>query len=389
MDPKLLLVKAITLLYRESQLEISSDGSADLVKQVIETIKIPENVMEGDRSRDVIIGLRETAMWMASNPQYYDYDRNILLQRIRVNTGYETGLYEAFEAGLYEVETDEEIKKICLDYRDALRGHLNKDRVKEVVRKASQKVMFNEQNIDWKNFVGEMIAELEPYSSASAHSSEQVSMDAIDFDDASAMAKMFERAADEVSNEGTIKFGWQGLNDMTGEHQGGRRGEFWVVQALQHNFKTGFTLSLFKQAALYNKPNMRDPSKKPMLVHLSLENNLTDNLIWLYVNLKENETGEAVDVNDKSRSREEMAEYVREKMMVNGYHIKMLRENPSEYSFHDFFDAINNLEVQGYEIHMVVCDYLNMMSKKGCVSSGPSGDDIRDLFRRIRNFCSP
>lgn len=389
MEPKLLLVKAITLLYRESQLDNSADGSADLVKQVIESIKIPENIMEGDRSREIIVGLRQTAMWMANNPQNYDYDKNMLLQRIRVNTGYETGLYEAFEAGLYEVDTDEEIKKICLDYREVLRNYLHRDQVKDIVKKVSQKVMFQEESIDWKNFVGDTIAELEPYAAAAAVEGRQESMDAIDFDDTGAMARMFERAADEVSNQGTIKFGWHALNRITGEHNGGRRGEFWVVQALQHNFKTGFTLSLFKHAALYNKPHMRDPEKKPLLIHLSLENNLTDNLIWLYVNLKENETGEACDINNTGVSRDEMAEYVRERMMVNGYHIRMYRENPSEFGYHDFFDRISHLESQGFEIHMVVCDYLNMMTKKGCVSSGPSGDDIRDLFRRIRNYTAP
>lgn len=389
MDSKLLLVKAITLLYRESQLENSADGSADLVKEVIESITIPETVMDGDRTREVIVGLRETAMWMANNPPNYDYDKNMLLQRIRVNTGYETGLYTAFEEGLYDIETDEETKKICLDYRDVLRKHLDRDKIKDIVKKASQQVLFNSDNVDWKTYVGDLVGRLEPYCSSASLEGQAASMDSVDFDDAKDLAKVFGRAAEEVSNQGTIKFGWQGLNRTTGEHNGGRRGEFWVVQALQHNFKTGFTLSLFKHAALYNKPHMRDPEKKPLLLHLSLENNLTDNIIWLYINLKENETGEPCDINNLGVTRDEMAEYVRDRMMVNGYHIRMLRENPSDFSFHDFFDLINNLESQGYEVHMVVCDYLNMMNKKGCVQSGPSGDDIRDLFRRVRNFTTP
>lgn len=389
MEPKLLLVKAITLLYRESQLDASADGSAELVRQVVESIKIPEGMIEGDPTRDIIIGLRQTAMWMASNPPNYDYDKNILLQRIRVNTGYDTGLYEAFESGLYEIETDEEIKKVCLDYRDVLRSYLDRSNVKDIVKKASHQVMFNEESINWRNYVQDLIASLEQYASASVIQGSSADMDSISFDDAGEMASMFQRAAEEVSNEGTIKFGWQGLNRMTGEHNGGRRGEFWVVQALQHNFKTGCTLDMFKQAALYNKPHMRDPTKKPLLIHISLENNLPDNLIWLYVNLMENETGQPCDINNLGISREDMARYVMDRMSVNGYYIKMYRKNPSDFSFHDFFDMINDLESKGFEVHMVVMDYLNMMTKKGCVQSGPSGDDIRDLFRRVRNFTTP
>jgi hypothetical protein len=45
------------------------------------------------------------------------------------------------------------------------------------------------------------------------------------------------------------------------------------------------------------------------------------------------------------------------------------------------------LEASGYEIHLIFIDYLNMMSKLGC-QQGPAGTDIRDLFRRARNFLS-
>ena len=388
MDSKLLLVKAITLLYRESQLEEGSDGSADLVRQIVETIKTPENVIEGDRTRDVIVGLKETALWMSSNPPNYDYDKNILLQRIRVNTGYETNLYDAFADGLYDVDTDEEIKKICLDYRDVLRSYINHTHIQESIKKASQKILFNEETIDWKTFVQNHIAELEPYANLSLEGQKD-SMDSVDLSNIKNLTKMFERSVKEVSNEGTMKTGWQGLNRMTGEHNGGRRGEFWLIGALQHNFKSGIILSLFKQTALYNTPTLTDPTKKPLLIHLSFENNMTDNLIWLYVNLMENETGEECDVNKIELTTEEMAVYVRKRMMENGWHVKMFRENPSEYGFHDLFDMVNKLESQGYEVHMIACDYANMMTKRGCVSTGPSGDDIRDLFRRIRNFTTP
>ncbi len=42
MDKKLLLVKAVTLLYRESQLPNSTDNSAALVKSITDGIELPE-----------------------------------------------------------------------------------------------------------------------------------------------------------------------------------------------------------------------------------------------------------------------------------------------------------------------------------------------------------
>jgi len=54
------------------------------------------------------------------------------------------------------------------------------------------------------------------------------------------------------NNTSIYKSGWQALNRMT---QGGfRRGEFCTIGALQHKYKTGFSLSVFMQIARHNKP---------------------------------------------------------------------------------------------------------------------------------------
>src|SRR5690606_3140560 len=100
MDPKLLLVKVITLLYRESQLEDTTTNSADLARSVVSNIRLPESTMETDRGREVLVGLRATALWMIENPANQKYEKSVLLQRIRVNTGEEEGLFHAFVAGL-------------------------------------------------------------------------------------------------------------------------------------------------------------------------------------------------------------------------------------------------------------------------------------------------
>src|SRR5690606_20958115 len=143
-------------------------------------------------------------------------------------------------------ESDDEIKRRCLEYRQVLRAYLDRDKVKDIIKKASQRVLFQEESIDWKSFVSETMAELEPYAMSLASKSNG-SVDEVDFSDAEALNKMFQRASEEIGNDGILKTGWQGINRMTGEHGGIRRGECVVVGALQHNYKTGFTLNLFKQ----------------------------------------------------------------------------------------------------------------------------------------------
>lgn len=386
MDPKLLLVKAITLLYRESQVAGATENSADLVRQIISTIKLPESTMDTDRGREVLVALRTTALWMADNPVAYEYDKGTLLQRIRVNVIDDDNLYNAFAEGLFDYPEQSQLKKVCLSYRDTLKTYLNRGSVKEIIKKASNKAMFAEDTIDWKHFVREIVAELEPFNGSNNSSDHASMVDNINLSDVNSVKEALGRSQNELAMDGVMRTGWQGVSRMLGQHGGHRRGEMTVVGALQHNFKSGFMLNILKHTALYNTPYMRDNSKIPLLLFVSFENSATDNLMWLYVNLKENETGEACDVQNVNL--EEAAAYVSERMERNGYKIKMLRIDPSDYTFHDMFDLVKSLEAEGYEIHQFICDYLNMMSKKG-TSGGANGADIRDLFRRVRNFMSP
>lgn len=386
MDNKLLLVKSITLLYLESCIEGVTENSAELAREILTNIKLPDMDREIDRHREILVGLRSTAMWMIEQPASTVYDSAALLQRIRVNVGDDDGLYAAFEDWILGEKTQESIKRLCIGYRETLRSYLSRSKVKEILKAASTKALFQEETIDWRHFVREIHTELEPFTMVGTETKHPSLVDEVDFSDLSKIESIMNKAQEESGAEGILKSGWQALNRMTGEHGGFRRGDFVVLGALQHNFKTGFTLSLFKHFALYNTPYMRDPKKKPLLIHLSLENHLTDNIMWLYINLKENETGEPCDPH--TVSKEEAAAYVSERLRATGYHIHMCRYDPSDFTIHDFYNMVQGFEADGYEIHAVVIDYLNMMSKRGC-NGGANGADVRDLFRRVRNFCSP
>jgi hypothetical protein len=55
---KLLLVKCITLLYRESQMRGSHENSSALVRSILGLIKDPQVQMGLDNERDIIVGLK-------------------------------------------------------------------------------------------------------------------------------------------------------------------------------------------------------------------------------------------------------------------------------------------------------------------------------------------
>ena len=135
MDPKLLLVNCISLLFRETQLDKNSNPSFDLVAEAMQTIKISEAAVEGDQYRETMASLKGTVDYLALNHSVTGLEKDQLLQRIRVNCGQDIALYAVFEKAFnqsYDIET---LKKVVLRYRDDLRTYLREFRIKEVLKR--------------------------------------------------------------------------------------------------------------------------------------------------------------------------------------------------------------------------------------------------------------
>lgn len=385
MDAKLLLVKVITLLFRESQNPDKTENSAELVKQIVSELKLPEVVIDTDKGREILVSLRTTALWMANNPLHHEYDRAELLQRIRVNCCDDSYLLEAIMEGFDDIKDIEHIKKISLQLNQQLKAYVKQSEVTNIIKQASHKVLFSPEEIEWNTFVGEFITKLEAFSIINDDKVDS-EIESVDFGNVENVKEMLNKASEEMSTGGTMRTGIQALNRIFGDHAGLMRGESWVIGALQHNFKSGFLMTILKGLVTYNEPLMMDEKKKPLILFITLENTITQNILWLYQSFKENETGEYCDI--RNISIEEAAAYVNEKFTANGYHVKMRRFNPTEFGYRDLFNVLLKYESEGYEIHALLIDYLNMMTKTGCVKD-TIGGDVRDLFRRVRNFTSP
>jgi hypothetical protein len=384
MDNKFLLVKAITLLYRESQTD-AADNSAGEIKKIIDSIVLPEiSVGAIDTERDLLIHLKHIATEMCNNPPNHHYAEAEMLQKVRAVVRDDESLYESFKVGIEGEMSDVTLKRYCNNLHQDLKKFEREKTVQEIIQKAAHTLKFKRDTVpDLTAFVAEIGAKLEPYQSH-GHKEDPAIVDSVSFDDLDSVRNVFNNAKQLNDDRGIMRLGWQALNRMT---QGGfRRGECIVIGALQHNFKTGFSLSLFKHIALYNKPLMLDPKKKPLLLRISFEDPLTLNLPFLVRNIKENKTLEPVDI--MSMSIEEMAQYVTSELSVNGYHIRMMHVNPSMWTYRDVCNKIIELEAEGYEVHACELDYLAMLPTTGCNEGGPTGSNIRDMFRRLRNFMS-
>ena len=384
MTPKLLLVKSITLLYRESQLPDPKERSVDLVRTIVSAVKISEVNLGISHEDDVLNALKTTALTMCEDPSDVQYESTDLLQRLRIDCGEDDTLYNAFKDALSLELSDSSIKRTCVGIKRLLHDFFREEEAITIINKANKDLKFGRDKIkNIKNYIREHIQSLEPYTMDTVTKDPAI-VSEVDFSDIESMNNVFKKVKTMDDGTGIMKTGWQCWNRML--RGGFRRGEEVVMPALQHNGKTTISLILFKQLALYNEPYMIDPTKKPLLLRISFEDDLTLNMQFLYTNLKENETGVKVD-NLHELSEEEMSKYVHEKLSVNGYHIKLMRVDPSQWTYTHICNKILELEAEGYEIHLLMLDYLFMVPTTGC-SQGPAGHDVRDLFRRIRNFTS-
>lgn len=383
MDPNILLSKCITLLYRESQLENSTENSAELVKTTVEKIKLNNAIVGFHNFRETTQNLKNLVNEMCNNGATHSYDAVELLQQIRIITNGDENLYQAIAQGIEPELAPAILKRTITNIRKTIANQFREQRIGEIVSKAHRDLSFGRHNIsDLSAYVRNIILELE-ITSSKAVAKDPAIIGSMNFNDDDSMAEVFSSVASSNSDDLCFATGWRELNDAL---QGGPRpGDTMVIGALQHEYKSGMSLSMFAHIAVHNKPKCKDPTKKPLLYRVSFEDPLRNNAQFLYQLLKYDEKREVVNVADVSI--EEMWKYVQARMRVNGYHVILEEVNPSNWTYQSLINRVIELESEGYVVEVLQCDYMSKLPTTGCVQ-GALGDDLLDMLSRLRSFCS-
>lgn len=385
MDARTLLSKVVTLIYHSRQLETYDHD--DLIKTNLNTIKTdtPDQNFIGNSSirkfKDYCFQLLE---------ERDPIPKETLTMSLSIMLENDPKLLQTLKDSIEPERDDSTTKRIMSNLIKTLNAHYKENLAIEVISKASYDMKFNRSKIgNFSDYLKTVIGELEPLSNISTLLKDPAVVSEVDFENDESVNTVFEDIKSLNSDSGVYKLGWQDVNAMC---QGGiRRGETVSVAALQHRYKTGFTLSVFAQIATLNKPlatkDEIEKGKKPLLFRVSFEDNLTNNLQFLYQYFKANE-GTIINQKDFiDLDTCEMGKYVKQKLTATGFHVKMIRVDPSQWTYSSLFNKIIELEAQGYAIHLLMVDYLLKMPTTGC-TQGPIGSDKRDLLRRVRNFCS-
>lgn len=385
--PKHLLVNCVTLLCLENRDGVNTSTSKELVRELLEALPIPESAIDHDHGRQTFLELRQTVIWLNSRAETEFPTDQEVLQAVQVACKEQTWLFEAIMNPLLEnYESTKDIIKIIQNFRSTIHKYLNDEKIRGVVKETSHRLMFKKDILEPLDEVRELVERLEPFLSERSKLAHPSLTGSMDFSEPESIAKEFDNVKTLMSTDGALRTGWKAINRMLGKVGAIKRGELALVGGLQHSFKSGFMLSLFVHFALFNKPVLRDKTKTPLLVFFTFENEITDNLLWIYKYIVENETGKPVI--ESEINADEAAKFVGERLRANGFEVKMLRFDPTEFTAAGFIGILDGFIADGYEIIGLLIDYLNMLSKSG-IEAKVHGDDIRLLFRRIRNYCSP
>jgi hypothetical protein len=384
-NPYVVLIRCITALYLINKTPGNWTDIKKTIKETLTYIELPTATI-GDGSDGIIsINLRSMADWMLSVEEGIDFNKEDILGRIRINLRGETSYLNELELSI-SIEGDEDrSRKRIRSINSELKFDLNKQRIKKLVARMNHRINFSASGIDTKEAIRELQENLAKYNVDPEGSEKAGFVGRLITTDLEAMEKVFETAKEVNSPEGLLRTGFVGLNRMAGGI-GLRRGELINVGALTHNYKTGMLNDLARQVPLYNTPFMFDVKKKPLVLRVSFENKLEQDLPIIYKSLIEQETGEKITLSEIDQVK--AAQYIKNRLEVNGYKFGMECYDPNNFDVYDLIDLISKYEADGYELHLLVVDYMELIVNIA-KSADRRDEAINDAFQVIRNHCFP
>jgi len=380
----LVILKGIIAAFLNRRLEDDKLDIKDELRSVLKEVRLPTNLMGTGSDGDIGSGLRDTLSWVLDYKEDQELTPEDVLARVQINLHTDTHYADVIRTAISnENETKERTRIRVSTNMSEIRSELGKQRLQTKIREANKTLNSSDSYLDKEEFLGNLIESLNEFKSELKEGG-PVSQSSLNSDDPESIRTIFKQAQESVSADGVLKTGLVGLNKMCGVG-GIVRGLYVNIGALTHNYKTGLLLDLFRQIPMHNKPFMLDPSKKPLVLRVSFENRIEQDLPKLYKDIKEQETGEKVDI--KSINVDDAVEYISSKLKRNGYHFAMEFFSPNDFTVDDLITVLEEYESKGYEIHLLNLDYLELIAK----AKGNARPDqvITDSAEKLRGYCFP
>jgi len=382
-NPFSTLIQCIALLFLNRKYPVNNERVIKTVEHTLKNVKLPTSLIGDNSDGNIAVNLRHVTEWMLKSGPDVQFDKKDIITRVRLNVLKDSHYIKELEEALEDDEDEVvSIKKIHAIVSN-LNYEYNQQKVRSLISRMNQKINYSSEYVDYKEALRELQEDLVKYT-ANAPDEEHIGyIGRVSTDDTGDMEAVFSKAKETNSNEGVLRTGYVGLNRMAGG-LGLHRGEMINIGALTHHYKSGMLLDLTRQIPLYNKPWMWDEAKKPLVLRVSFENKLDQDLPILYKGLVEQETKQGITVSEIDPNT--AASYVKKRLGENGYSVAIECYDPNNFSIYDLIDLVQGYEAKGYEIHLLVVDYLELIARAS--EKDLRGDEaINSCFEMLRNHC--
>ena len=209
-------------------------------------------------------------------------------------------------------------------------------------------------------------------------------VDEIDFTKADSLKKALQ-AQHKKRNGPSVRTGLQGMNRMLGPMGSMAYGESVAFAARSHNYKSGMLMDITRWQCVYNKPP-ETGTKTPVVLFISLENEIAENLQQIYVKLFCNLYHKSpVGFKD-----DEIVEFVMRKLGVNGFQLLMFRRMGEAFGYRQFVELVERIEKNGCKVVSVILDYVTLCKRDSDDTTKASNDakQIQLMYAKFKDFCA-
>lgn len=321
-----------------------------------------------------------TIDWMESVYKDVALDRDDLISRIRLGGAETQALADEFER-MISVEVTEDTVHVKLKaIQSELGFQLNNLKIKTAIKKLHRDAVFDDNGLGFTSILNEF-RETTDKLAESTNGAVRGLVGSMGSDEEGSLADIIERSREMNTAVGVIKTPFTGLNRACG-FGGFRRGEFINFGALSHHYKTGIILDCFRGACQYNKPYLWDKRLKPLVLHISFENRLEQNIPTLIKSIWEAEYQKKFD--PKKMSVKECETYLIDRLGRMGYTFRMEFYDSSDFDANDLVASLAAWRAKGYELHLVGCDYLELICGKD--KTRRLDEEILHTLHTVRTF---
>lgn len=380
MDNLVLLVKMSSAMYHAWRLK-DDDIIKELTALVDEIPRTKNSLVSEDKK--VERKLRDFIYWLAEQPKDSNIITSLLNSKVAEILLISPELERVFENAYDVMDSVQDTKQLIFQIIKEIKDIESKFKFNFKLKSLLRPFMFEGESDLSEADYAKLSDLLNEKLATIKGNVDRAVMEEAGIDEKDKMVEILKQYSVELSAEGILKSGLQGLNQALWPDMGFRRSLFYIIEALTNRGKSFFLAHLLASFVLYNKPVLRDKTKIPCIFFCSAEDSMGLVLRRMYEIFETVRTGVRPDFFEKEP--EEVINTIIETFNKNGWAFKFYRVDPTHDNIREFKQRTRNLEMEGYEIIVGAYDYLGLMGLDGTYGDTRS-DRLQNLITQTRNF---